>query len=523
MHGNIAVIGCGYWGRNHVRVFGELGALRVICDSSPTALAVSVTTGVGRSTHYPNVLADPEVAGVVVSTPAATHYQIAKEALIAGKDVLVEKPLALKVEDGQELVQLAGALKRILLVGHVLEYHPAIVKLKGMVDAGELGKIQYIYSNRLNLGKFRTEENILWSFAPHDIAVITLLLGGALPAKVTTHGGAYLREGIADTTVTALEFTGGVRAHIFVSWLHPFKEQRLIVVGDKAMAEFNDLGVNKLIIHRQPVEWSGQSPIPHLGQPDVVSVGQGEPLKLECQDFLCCVESREKPRVDGEKGLQVLKVLAACQQSLETGETVTLDGKTDGVFVHESSIVESPELVGKGTKVWHFSHLMPGVRTGERCVIGQNVFIGRGVVIGNGVKIENNVSVFEGVTLEDNVFCGPSCVFTNVDRPRSDRPVNRKYLPTLVKRGATIGANATVVCGHTIGRYAFVGAGSVVTKDVPDFALAHGNPAAVRGWLCQCGEDLKFDRASRARCECGRCYVHDWSNRVTESVTETTK
>lgn len=176
-------------------------------------------------------------------------------------------------------------------------------------------------------------------------------------------------------------------------------------------------------------------------------------------------------------------------------------------FVHESAYVDEPVKIGKGTKIWHFSHVMAGAEIGEGCTIGQNVLIGPNVRIGNNVKIQNNVSVYEGVTLEDDVFCGPSMVFTNVDRPRSAYPrEHSEYLPTLVKRGATIGANATIVCGHTIGAHAFIGAGAVVTKDVPDYALVYGNPARVHGWVCECGEMLEFSEG-RARClGCSREY-----------------
>ncbi len=175
-------------------------------------------------------------------------------------------------------------------------------------------------------------------------------------------------------------------------------------------------------------------------------------------------------------------------------------------FVHETSIIEEPCEIGEGTKIWHFSHIMPDVTIGKGCVIGQNAFIGKGVKIGNNVKIENNVSVFEGVTLEDDVFCGPSCVFTNVVNPRSHIPRRHEFKPTLVKRGATIGANATLICGNTIGKYAFVGAGAVVARDIPDYALVYGNPVQIHGWICECGIKLQKD-GDRYTCSgCGKGY-----------------
>jgi UDP-2-acetamido-3-amino-2,3-dideoxy-glucuronate N-acetyltransferase len=507
---NIAVVGCGYWGQNLVRNFAELGALRTVCDTDPAKLKEISARYPQTKTEldYPRLLADQDIQGVVIATPAVTHYPLAKQALLAGKDVFVEKPLALTVKEGEEMVKLAEEKQKIIMVDHLLEYHPAITRLKEMVDKGELGKINYIYSNRLNLGKFRTEENILWSFAPHDISIILLLMG-EMPQAISAHGGYYLHQDIADITLTNLSFKGGRRAHIFVSWLHPYKEQRLVVVGEKKMAVFDDTKPeDKLLFYSHEIEWVGRKPIPHQKQPQVIAIAADEPLKLECQDFIDSIAKRRKPKVDGGKGLEVLKVLSYCQRSLEEkGRVISLNPGEHGYFVHETSIVEEPYQIGDGTKIWHFSHIMPGVSIGKNCVIGQNVFIGKGVKIGNNVKMENNVSVFEGVTLEDDVFCGPSAVFTNVINPRSQISRKEEFKPTLVRKGASIGANATIVCGHTIGSYAFIGAGAVVTRDVPDYAMFYGNPARLKGWVCQCGDKLDFAESGTAKCpRCGKRY-----------------
>ena len=328
MERNIAVVGCGYWGKNLVRNFAELGALHTICDAEPKVLEqlASRYPQVNAETEYRRVLSNDEIKGVVIASPAALHYSMAKEALLGDKDTFVEKPLALKVEEGRELVALAKEKGKILLVGHLLEYHPAVEKLKEIIDRGELGKIQYIYSNRLNLGRFRTEENIMWSFAPHDISVILLLLGGETPYEVSAHGGYYLHQDIADVTLTTMSFMDGVRAHIFVNWLHPYKEQRLVVVGDKEMAVFEDTRIeDKLRLYNHQIEWVEGRPVPHPEEAEVVNISLEEPLKVECQDFLRCIQTRQKPKVDGAKGLQVLEVLSACQESLEEkGKVISL-------------------------------------------------------------------------------------------------------------------------------------------------------------------------------------------------------
>lgn len=510
MSRNIAIAGCGYWGKNLVRNFAELGVLHTICDSEPRILKQlkSLYPEVNIRTDYHQVLANQDIQGVVIATPAASHYPMAKEALLSGKDVFVEKPLALTVKEGEELVKLAEGKNKVLMVGHLLEYHPAVGKLKELVDKGELGKINYIYSNRLNLGKFRTEENILWSFAPHDISIIILLLG-EMPQEISAHGGYYLHQDIADVTLTTLGFKDGIRAHIFVSWLHPYKEQKLVVVGNRKMALFDDTNPgDKLFLYSHEIEWVDRKPVPHQKLPQVVEVPSDEPLKIECQDFIERIKDRKKPKVDGRKGLQVLEVLSYCQRSLEEkGKVISLNKGENSYFIHETSLVEEPCQIGDGTKIWHFSHIMPNVTIGRSCVIGQNVFIGTGVKIGNNVKIENNVSVFEGVTLEDDVFCGPSCVFTNVVNPRSRIPRRHELKPISVRKGATIGANATIICGNTIGSYAFIGAGAVVTKDVPDYAMVYGNPARLQGWICECGSKLDFAQNNIAKCSsCGKEY-----------------
>jgi UDP-2-acetamido-3-amino-2,3-dideoxy-glucuronate N-acetyltransferase len=243
-----------------------------------------------------------------------------------GKDVFVEKPMALTLEDAESMRQIAEEENRVLMVGHLLEYHPAVLKLRELIDSGELGKVNYIYSNRLNFGKVRTEENALWSFAPHDVAVILRLMGEC-PIEVSATGGSYLTQGLADSTVSNLRFANESRAHIFVSWLHPFKEQRLVVVGDRKMAIFNDVAPfgQKLKIYPNSVEFDGAMPILKKEDAQFVDHLQTEPLREECRHFLECVSSREKPLTDASSGIEVLKVLHACQESMgKNGNPVKL-------------------------------------------------------------------------------------------------------------------------------------------------------------------------------------------------------
>src|SRR5215813_4305507 len=505
----VGVVGCGYWGRNLVRVFSEIGSLAAIHDSDPSRLAELCNGyGVRAVQRYEDLLASREIPSIVIAAPAADHFSLAKRALLAGKDVFVEKPLALRVEDGEELAELARRQSRILMVGHLLHYHPAIVRLNQLIRDGELGRIEYISSSRLNLGRLRTEEDILWSFAPHDISAIVHLLGES-PSSVTAQGASYLNHPISDVTLTILSFASGVKAHIFVSWLHPFKEQKIVIVGDRKMAVFDDTQAEtKLVLYPHRIDWINRVPVARRMEGEVIALPAEEPLKTECLHFIECVRERKTPRTDGENGLQVLKILHMASESVRRhGEPVFAKREPrPKYFAHPTAVIDEPCEIGEGTKIWHFSHITSKSKIGSRCNLGQNVYVADGVRIGDNVKIQNNVSIYNGVELEDDVFCGPSMVFTNVINPRSH--VNRKaeYRKTLVRRGATLGANSTIVCGITIGRYAFIGAGAVVTKDVADHALVVGVPAQQIGWVCACGMSLR-DSGGRWHCEdCGANY-----------------
>ncbi|MCP4397489.1 MAG: Gfo/Idh/MocA family oxidoreductase [bacterium] len=513
----IAVIGSGYWGKNLIRNYHRLGALKLICDKSETVLE-------NFQRQYPDVegcmaltevLARDDIQGVVIATPAETHFVLARESLLADKHVYVEKPLVLQEAEAEALIALAKERSRVLMVGHLLQYHPVFVHLKELVQEGELGRIDYIYSHRLNLGKIRREENILWSFAPHDISMI-LELAGEKPEAVVATGGNYLHKQIADVTTTHLEFPSGLKAHIFVSWLHPFKEQKLVVVGERKMAVFDDTlpWQDKLLLYPHEINWQNNMPLPTKAEAERPEIRQDEPLKLECRHFLDCMSKDTQLITDGEEGLRVLKVLKASQHSLDNNsckvtlqqspfEKASEEKKPPAYFVHETAIIDEAVTIGEHTKIWHFSHVLSGSTIGKQCNIGQNVVIGPDVAIGKQCKIQNNVSVYKGVTLEDGVFCGPSMVFTNIINPRAELYKMDRIGKTLLKKGASVGANATIVCGVTLGRYCFVGAGAVILHDVPDHAVVVENPARQIGWMCVCGERLSENFACLV---CGKSY-----------------
>jgi len=330
---NVAVVGCGYWGQNLVRNFAQLGVLRVVCDARVETLEkFKREYGVEGVTDFEKVLAITDVQAVVVATPAPTHASLVLEALAAGKDVFVEKPLALTLEDALAIQTAASRSDRLLMVGHLLEYHPALVKLRNLVAEGKIGQLQYIYSNRLSTGKVRTEENVLWSFAPHDICSI-LGFVGKLPISVQAIGSNCLGE-VEDFCTIHLEFKHNFKAHIFVSWFHPFKEHRLVVVGDSGTAVFDDVAVEeKLAIYEQQLEWQHHIPVLQKKGKTAISLEPAEPLKLECQHFINCVETRQTPVTSIQNGIDVLTVLQAAQLSLE------YRGKI--IYIKENQIVSS--------------------------------------------------------------------------------------------------------------------------------------------------------------------------------------
>ena len=477
----------------------EIGALGAIVDAGydPSTFP-GIEVPVHHSDQLDTVLMDPAITAVVIATPAATHGAIARRCLDAGKNCFVEKPLALDVAEAQGLVDLAEERHVVLMVGHLLQYHAAFERLRQLATEGVLGRIQYLYSNRLNLGKFRREENALWSFAPHDISMILSLVGEE-PTEVSATGSSYLHPGVADVTTTHLSFPGGASAHVFVSWLHPVKEQKLVVVGDRGMAVFDDRRPwdSKLMLYRHGVAWRDGAPEPVTAEGEAVALEQSEPLRRECQHFLDSVAAHRRPVTDGHEGVRVLRVLDAAQRSLEAGgQPVGFPSGSPGADrsrIHPSAYIDDGVEIGDGTAVWHFSHVLSGSVIGENCSLGQNVVVGPNVTIGDRCRIQNNVSVYEGVSLDDGVFCGPSCVFTNVVNPRAEVPRKDEFRRTHVGRGASIGANATIVCGHDIGAYAFIAAGAVVTTTVPAHALMVGVPARCDGWMSHDGERLGDD------------------------------
>jgi len=508
----ICVVGAGRWGKNHIKTLDEIGCLAGVVEANSEVR----TEFEGK---YPGIQTFATVRdaingdfdGFTVATPAETHFELAKFIMGHKKHVLVEKPLTLKASEARRLKKLAGENGVNLMVGHLLLFHPAIRKIKELIEKGKIGKLEYIYSNRLNLGTVRTEENILWSFAPHDISVFQYFIG-SLPTEVVSRGGIFLQPNNHDSSMTILTYPNNIVGHIFVSWLHPFKEHRIVVIGSKGMFSYEDSSDDKnIMFYEKGIDWIQGEPIKRDGPTEVIPYDKEMPLTEELRYFTDHTNGEPIKIADAQNGVEVLEILERASQSLLTGTEINhqplapdpSQGSDSGIFIHPTAEVDAGSTIGRNTKIWHFSHIISGSRIGKNCNIGQNVVIGPDVTVGNNCKVQNNVSIYKGVTLEDCVFCGPSMVFTNVYNPRAEIRKMDEVRPTLVKKGATIGANAAILCGVTLGRYSFIGAGAVVTKDVSEHALIVGNPGKQIGWMCVCGERLNDDLKCK---KCGKEY-----------------
>jgi UDP-2-acetamido-3-amino-2,3-dideoxy-glucuronate N-acetyltransferase len=316
----LAVIGGGKWGINHVKTAHKLLGknLSVVCDinKSVEGKVKEISSDIKYCSNLENVFKSEEINAVIIATPAETHYEISKMCLINNKHILTEKPLTLLSSEATNLIEIAEKFNKKIMVGHVLLFHPAVVKLKSMIESGFIGNIQYIYSNRLNLGTIRKEENILWSFAPHDISIIQYLIGEK-PQSVYAKGAAFLQENIEDTTLTFLKYKNNINAHIFVSWLHPFKEQRLVVIGDEGMIVFEDsLKKEKLKFYKKGFNVVGDSIEKFESEYEVIPFDDKQALEEEQIHFYNSILNDTVPKTDGYHAKEVLEILEIAQINL---------------------------------------------------------------------------------------------------------------------------------------------------------------------------------------------------------------
>lgn len=498
----LAQIGTGYWGVNILKSLYSLKSgmasslLHTICDINQKVLddLKLLYPEVNMVTDFNLVLSNPDITAVFIALPAEMHYSFGKKVLKAKKDLYIEKPITLNVEEAEELLRLSRENNCILMVGHLLNYHPAIEKIKEIVNSGKIGKIKNIVSNRLNLGIFRVQESVMWSFGCHDISVILSLCGNKLPNSVNCFGQSNITPGIHDITNTIFQIDD-IYVNINLNWLNPFKEQKMTIICEKGMLLFDDMEpVNKLKLYENYINYLTSIPIANKTIGQVIPLDLTEsPLIKECRHFIDCCMTRNNPLTDGEEAIRVLKVLHMCSDKLNQKVleplNLSIKQKLDYYF-HESSIVDDGAKIGTNSKIWHWSHVCSTAKIGNGCNIGQGCYIAG--ILGNGCKVQNNVSLYLGVECENNVFLGPSCVLTNDLNPRCGTPKHGHYVKTYIEEGATIGANATIRCGIRIGRHSLIGAGATVVKDVEPYAIMVGNPAKRIGTIDEYGNRTLF-------------------------------
>jgi len=366
---SVAVIGCGNWGQNYVRNFSEMSGVHLhrCCDASQDHLKVIKqrypSTRVSRGIS--DVVNDPSIDAVVVATPARTHFTVAKQCLRAGKHVLVEKPFTLSSDEALELGQIAAELERVVMVGHILNYHPALVKLKDYIDSGELGQIYYVYANRTNLGLVRDDVSVMWDLAPHDIATFMYLLG-EMPTHISMRGQAFINEGIEDVTFLTLRFANDVIANIHVSWLDPCKVRRTTIIGERKMVVFDDAATSeKIKIYNKGVNRRNGTDAPDsfadfqytfsYGDVYIPKIEMMEPLRLECEHFVQCIADGVQPRTDAQNGYEVVRILERAEQSRQQeARFVPIDEMCDDDSIASSGIVE------RARSLWRELRLVKG-------------------------------------------------------------------------------------------------------------------------------------------------------------------
>lgn len=534
----VIVVGCGKWGRNLNKTLFSLSRLAAIVDESSEAIAsfkseFRYSNSIPAYTSFQTALERHPKSAVAIATPPATHFNLASHAIHANRSVFVEKPMCTSYREAQTLVEMAKNRGVILMTDHLLQYSLRHRELIHLVHTGMVGTVNRVRMTRANFGTVRTGENVLWSFSPHDLSILLALVPyqNIENATVACRGQAVVSSSVEDYVDLSISL-GKVQAQIEVSWLHPLKERRVVVYGTEGAVVLNETGSHPRLAKLQAFKWTAKRTADgsavvarktdndvenhlylHDSESECAFSDDTEPLKAALEHFIHCVSTKTPPRTDGSEALRVLALLETATESLQRdGKTVkvgdhckgiksqvedTIDSSSTKSLIHPSAVIDKGAVIGSNTRIWHFCHVMGGAVIGQGCSLGQNVFVGDNVVLGNDVKVQNNVSLYDAVTIADNVFLGPSCVFTNVKNPRAFISRKHAFSKTKIDYGATIGANATIVCGVTLGKFCFIGAGAVVTKDVPPYALFHGNPATLQGWVSTTGIRLRTKMTNR--------------------------
>lgn len=481
---NVAIIGCGYWGSNLIRVFAQLEQCHIhtCCDSEKSKLekVKSIYPYINITSNYQDVLNNSEIDAIILATPVYSHFNMAKLALLANKHVLVEKPMTSLSKESKELIELANQKNKILMVDHTFEFEPAIRQIKKIIELGDIGDIYYINASWLNLGLLRPDVNVVFDLATHIFSIINYITNKQ-PISVKASGNTYVsNNNLEEMANLIVKYPDKLIANINVSWLEPYKTRKMVIVGSKKMLVFDLLQPQEqLKVFDKGVDINNTENKISYRSGDVFSpnVQPVEPLKEMAKHFLSCIVESKKPLTSGENGLTVAKLLEAAEQSL----------KNNGIEIELNKNTSCEVIFGKDLKVFQpqLTNLY-GCEIGDNTKIGAFVEVQKNAKIGKNCKISTHSFICEGVVIEDDVFIGHGVKFINDKYPRAtlngvlQSEKDWKVVPTIVKKGASIGTNSTILCGITIGENSIIGAGSVVTKNIPPNSIAYGNPAKIK-------------------------------------------
>jgi UDP-2-acetamido-3-amino-2,3-dideoxy-glucuronate N-acetyltransferase len=511
----VGLIGGGYWGKNLIKTFNEIESLHTVCEINEELQKFYKThyPYVKITGNYDDMLNNSEITSICCSLPAPMHYEFSLRALNAGKHVFIEKPITLNTDHAQHLITVANAKNLHIMVGHLLHYHDSVKLIKQYISDGHLGDIRHIISNRQSHGILRSFENVLWSFAPHDISVALSLVGLQHEkldiTDMTCSGSKSLGTDVHDVVNSSM-MVNGVYVNINVNWLSPYKEQKMTIVGTEGMIVFDDVA-KTLVLYDKPtaLDTSGTVIANKNGKSKIITPeSQYSPLYNECSHFVNLCKGNVENVTNGNEGLRTLFVLRNFDEILNSKNNISSDlnsvlsvidedanvpmhTENPSDFMHHiTSEVDEGALIGTNSKIWHWTHITKSAKIGENCNVGQCCYIAG--ELGNGCKIGNGVNVWLGVKCANNVFVAPSVVFTNDINPRCAHSKGGEYVETIVEEHATIGANSTIRCGIIIGKQSLIGCGAVVTKDVPPYHIVVGNPATSIGTIDEFGNRTLF-------------------------------
>jgi UDP-2-acetamido-3-amino-2,3-dideoxy-glucuronate N-acetyltransferase len=493
-HMNITVVGCGYWGKQHVRVLHELGHLHSICDTDSLSISSMISKYNVPGFSWQAVLNNKEIDAIIIATPAPLHFNMAKEALKAGKHVLVEKPISFTKSDVLQLVKISTEKNCQLMAGHIILYHPAFIKMKSLINTGVIGELNYISSTRVNMANIRREDDVLWAFGPHDVALVLALAGNEV-IDLKGHGGYNISTSHKNTSYIQMFFKKNIQADILLSWTYPYKKQELIAVGTEGAIVFNDIPSweEKIKIYKDGSQWRRGLEW-NYKQEEAIKIDQSEPLSCELNYFIDSITNKKKQK---NEFIEVTEVLenAYLKRYQTLGKKVDMHAQTNDLsVVNELCFSDTVRLgneldIESGVNIGEYTAIGNEVNLKKNVSIGHHAILEDGVQVGDGTKISNYATICKNVVLQESVTIDSHVIFTESSTPIC---IRSKQI-TIVESGVKICAAAIIQSGIKIGKGAIIDIRAVVREDVKPFSFMRGNPAVIAGWVSKSGTIMDIE------------------------------